>query len=145
MPEKRALTPLGVWLEKYLAEHQMSERELAKRMEFSHAQISRVKYGDSRPSPKFIRKLSYATGAPENDLLITAFGQQRIKEARAGAKRITDLSSASQEVLRGLALHIARLPLDEQRLALDWFKALATMSQSNRTKAIREITAYLQQ
>lgn len=145
MAKGRKLTPLGEWIEHYLEQHTMSLRALADRMDYSHAQLSRVKYGSVKPSPRLIRSLSYATGAPENELLIIAFGQPRVDTARLGARRIINLSSGTQEALRGIAAIIAQLTPDDQLLAIDWFRALAKMSQSDRTKAIREITAYLKQ
>lgn len=144
MSDERKLTPLGVWIERYMKQHEMSERELARRMDYSHAQISRVKYGDVKPSPRFVRALSYATGASENELLIIAYGQPRVEAARAGAKRIMALSGAAQEALNGLARLLEPLPPDDQRMVIGWFKALANMSQSNRAKAIREITVFLE-
>lgn len=144
MPDERKLTPLGVWIERYLEQHQMSLRELAGRMDYSHAQVSRVNHGSVKPSPRFIRALSYATGAPENELLIIAYGKPRVEAARAGAKRIGNLSSGAQDVLMGIAAQIVQLPYAEQLIALDWFKTLARMPQSDRTKVISEITLYLE-
>ena len=108
--DERELTPIGSWIKRYLEKNKMSERELGKRMEYSHAQISRVKFGDSKPSTNFIRKLAYATGATENELLIIAFGQIRYEAARANARRIMESSSGVQEALRGIAIYLSQLP-----------------------------------
>lgn len=144
MTDERRLTPLGVWIEQYLEQHRMSLRELAGRMEYSHAQISRVKFGDSKPSTNFIRKLAYATGATENELLIIAFGQIRYEAARANARRIMESSSGVQEALRGIAIYLSQLPPRDQLTVIELVRMLANMPEINRAKALREITAYLE-
>lgn len=138
-------TELGKWINAYRSSHgDMSLEAFAAGMGYSHGHLSKVMRGKAKPSPQFIKKLAYATGATENELLITAYGRPRVEAARAGAKRIASLSSSTQQVLMSIAMQIAQLPSDEQRLAIGWFQTLAQMSDTNRAKAIREITTYLQ-
>lgn len=140
------LTTLGKWIEGYRkANGDLSLDAFAASMGYSHGHVSKVMRGVAKPSPQFIKKLSYATGALENDLLIIAYGQPRVEAARAGAKRIMNLSGGAQEALFGIARYISQLPPDEQLSALEWFEILANMSAANRAKAIREITAHLKQ
>lgn len=139
------LTPLGKWINEYRAEHgDMSLEAFAAAMGYSHGHVSKVMRGKAKPAPQFIKKLAYATGATENELLIIAYGRPRVEAARANARRIMELSSSPQDALRGLARYILMLTPDDQLTALEWFRILVNMSDSNRAKALRDITAYLE-
>ena len=122
----------------------MSLEALAAEMGYTHGHVSKVMRGKAKPAPRFIKKLAYATGATENELLIIAYGRPRVETARANARRIMELSSSPQDALRGLARYILMLPPDDQLTALEWFRILVNMSDSNRAKALRDITAYLE-
>lgn len=140
------LTPLGKWINEYRAEHgDMSLEAFAAEMGYSHGHLSKVMRGKAKPSPQFVKKLAYATGATENDLLVIAYGRPRLESARAGAKRIMQLSGTVHEALNGLARLIEPLSPADQRIVIGWFSQLARMSHNDRAKAIREITAYLKQ
>jgi len=144
--EPTALTPLGKWINEYRADHgDISLEAFAAEMGYSHGHVSKVMRGKAKPAPQFIKKLAYATGATENDLLIIAYGRPRVEAARSGAKRIAALSGTVQEALNGLARLIAPLSPDDQRMVIGWFSMLANMSQIDRAKAISEITLYLKQ
>ena len=57
-------TPLTRWLQKMLTEHRLYASELARRLDISHATVSRWIHGQDIPKPLLCEKLAKLTREP---------------------------------------------------------------------------------